>query len=365
ERYTLFDNFMGNGQSSDYAHSWTTQGMVNDYLQRNLWTPDDPATSKDVRIAFSIWPVSQFGEDLLTPTQMDFDWYKNLSDLPHGPRVNVSAVFGPRGELIDELQRKGVSYRVYGEQMTMQPDGRIAPGLAANADREYPGAHIDFKTLDTQRAAMFLRDVSAHGLAAYSYMTLPTDHDAGTAPGFYTPKSYVANNDLALGQIIEGLSKRPEWPSTIVIVTPDDPQGTGDHVDSHRLPVFAIGPYVREGFVDHTHYSIPSVMRTVEALYGLSPLNIYDAAATPLVAAFADAPDNAPYTALPQTIPMTKNPGKPKSLSLQIDGPESKFIPHQEWASIYGERSALAHERYLRYLSAVANAFPPPIWDPR
>jgi YVTN family beta-propeller protein len=365
ERYALFDEFFGNGESSDYGHSWTTQGIANDYLERSVHTPDDPANASVVRIAGNIWPVSTSGEDTLTPAQMDFDWFKDLADLPHGPRVNVSAVFGPRGQLIDELQRKGVSYRVYGEQMTMQSDGRIAPGLATHADREYPGAHINFQVLDTARASLFLADVAAHGLAAYSYMTLPTDHTAGTKPGFYTPASYVADNDVALGRIVEGLSKRPEWQNTIVIVIPDDPQGTGDHVDSHRMPVFAVGPYIRKSFVDHTHYSIPSVLRTVEVLYGLSPLNIYDAGATPLVGAFADTPDTSPYSALPATVPMTKNPGKPKTMSLELDGPESRMIPRQEWESIKGRQSADAHDHYLRYLSAVAAAFPPPIWDPR
>ena len=364
ERYTLFDNFFGNGEASIYGHSWTTQGMTNDYLERNAHTPDDPATTADRRVAYSIWPYAQAGEDTVTPAQMDFDWYRDLADLPHGPRVNVSAVFGPRGELIDELQRRGISYRVYGEQMTMQSNGRIAPGLAANADRAYPGAHIDFTVLDTHRAQLFLDDVNAHGLAAYSYLTLPTDHTAGAKPGFYTPASYVADNDLALGRIVEGLSKRPEWQSTIVIVLPDDPQGTGDHVDSHRMPVFAIGPYVRKNFIDHTHYSIPSIQSTVEMLFGASPLNVYDAAATPMTAALNDTADAAPYAALPESVAMRKNPGKPKSLSLDIDGPDSRFFPDQEWTSIKGRESALLHDSYVRAAAALATAWPSPLWDP-
>jgi YVTN family beta-propeller protein len=347
ERYALFDNFMGNGQNSIRGHSWTTQGMANDYHERNAHTPDDPASEKDARVAYSIWPYAVAGEDTLTPAQMNFDWFSNLSDL-NKPRVNVSAIFGPRGELVDELQRKGVSYRVYGEQLTMLADGKIASGLASHADRDYPGAHIDYNVLDTARAKLFLDDVSAHGLAAYSYLTLPTNHTAGTKAGYYTPASYVTSNDLALGQIVEGLSKRPEWRDTIVFVTEDDAQGTGDHVDSHRMPAFAIGPYISRGFIDHTRYSIPSILRTVEVLYGLDPLNMYDAEATPMVASFAAQPDTAPYTALPAPIPMTKNPGKPKAVSLVLDGPDSAQIPMQEWASVKGPGSVVAHEQYLR-----------------
>ena len=340
EYYALFDNFHGDGQASIYGHSWATQGIANDYQQRNAHTPDDPAKPSDHRVPYSIWPYADAGEDSVPVAMMDFDWFKGLAELPRGPRVNVSAVFGPRGELIDELQRKGVRYRVYGEQMTMLANGRIAPGLAAHADTEYPGAHIDFAVLDTQRANLFLKDVAAHGLAAYSYLTLPTDHTAGTKAGFYTPASYVANNDLALGQIIEGLSERPEWRDTVVFVTTDDAQGTGDHLDSHRMPAFAIGPYVRRSFVDHTHYDIPSVLRTVEVLYGLDPLNMYDAEATPMLGAFASEADVSPYAALPSNIPMEKNPGKTASLFYDLDGPDAAAIPAQEWGSIKGSASA-------------------------
>ena len=338
ERYVMFDRFMGNGQASIYGHSWTTQGFANDYLQRNAHTPDDPATTADKRVAYSIWPYAEAGEDTVSLATMDFDWFRDITALPGGPRVNVSAVFGPRGELVDELQRKGVSYRVYGEEETMRPDGRIAPGLRAHSDTEFPGAHIDFGVLDTQRAKLFLKDIAAHGLAAYSYMTLPTDHTAGTKAGFYTPASYVANNDVALGEIIAGLSRRLDWSSTVVFVTMDDPQGTGDHVDSHRMPAFAIGPYVRRSYVDHTRYDIPSILRTVELLYGLMPLNMYDAEATPMTAAFAQTPSVSVYTALPSNIPMTKNPGKAASLWMELDGPDSAQIPAQEWASVRGRQ---------------------------
>jgi phospholipase C len=265
--------------------------------------------------------------------------------------MNVSAIFGPRGELIDALARRNVSFRVYGEQMTMQPDGRIAAGLADHADRDYPGDHIDFGVLDTDRAQLFLSDVKAHGLAQYSYLTLPTDHTAGSKAGFYTPASYVASNDVALGTIVTGLSRRPDWRDTVVFVTCDDAQGTGDHVDSHRMPAFAIGPYVRRSFVDHTRYSQTSILRTVELLFGVEPLNVYDAAATPIVDAFAHQPVVSAYAALASNVPLEKNPGKADSLSYFIDGPGSRDVPDQEWRSLRGALSLVRHHRYLAALA--------------
>jgi len=151
ERYALFDDFMGNGDASIYGHAWTVQGTTNDYHERNARTRDETSARIAHRVPFSIWPYAERGEDTVTPAQMDADWYTDLAALPGGPRTNTSAIFGPRGELIDELARRNVSFRVYGEQITMLSDGRIAPGLAGHADRAYPGAHIDFGILDWER----------------------------------------------------------------------------------------------------------------------------------------------------------------------------------------------------------------------
>jgi hypothetical protein len=293
------------------------------------------------------------GESTASAADMDLDWFTDLAHLPKGPRMNVSGIFGPRGELVDALARKNISFRVFGEQLTMKPDGRIAPGLAAHADRHYPGDHIDFGVLDTDRARLFLDDVHAHGLAQYSYLTLPTDHTAGTKAGFYTPASYVASNDAALGMIVAGLSRRPEWRDTVIFVTCDDAQGTGDHVDSHRMPAFAVGPHVRRGFVSHTHYSQTSILRTVELLFGVDPLNVYDAAATPIVDAFARQPVASLYVGLVSDVPLEKNPGKADSLSYRIDGPDSTKVPDQEWRSLHGKMALEQHHRYLAALTSV------------
>lgn len=356
DRYTLFDNFMGNGEASVYGHSWTTQSFANDYNERNAHSRSD-STESIARVAYSIWPYSLAGDDSLTASVMDGDWYRDLADLPQGPRMNTSAIFGPRGELIDELERRGKSFRVYGEQMTMLPSGAIAPGLAAHAARDYPGTHIDFQTLDTDRAKLFANDLAKHGLAQYTYLTLPTDHTAGADPGLYTPASYVSNNDEALGEIVAALSKRPEWRSTVVIVSTDDPSGTGDHVSSQRMPAYAFGPYVRRGFVDHTRYSIPSVLRTVEVAFGLAPLSIFDANATPMYAAFTKTPNVVSYTAIPSNIALVKNPGKAASLSVPIDGSDAERIPREEWLSLRGADSLAAHDFYIdQFLRADALA---------
>jgi hypothetical protein len=355
EQYTTFDNLRSNGEASIYGHAWTSQGFANDYHERNAHMGDVAPPDVDARVGYSIWPYPIAGEDTITQAEMNFDWFQNLAQLPKGPRINVAPIFGPRGELIDELQAKHVPFRVYGEQMTMRADGTIVPGLPDHADRAYPGAHIDFTTLDVDRAKLFLDDVAKNGLSSYSYITLPTDHTAGFKPGFYQPQSYVANNDVALGEIIGGLSKRPEWKNTIVIVTCDDAQGTGDHLDSHRMPAFAVGPYVRRNFISHTLYSQTSILRTVEVLFGLEPLSIYDALSTPMLDMFAKQPDTAAYTSLATTIPMVKNPGVAMTTSLPLDGPDAAQIAADDWIAVKGRVSYENHERYLSQLAGGLN----------
>lgn len=323
------------------------------YHERNARERDESSLKIAHRVPFSIWPYAEAGEDEVTAATMDHDWYTNLADLPGGARTNVSGIFGPRGELIDELQRRKVSFRVYGEQMTIAANGEIAPGLAAHADREYPGAHIDFNVLDTDRAQMFERDLAKHGLASYTFMTLPTDHTAGSTPGPYTPESYIANNDRALGEIVSTLSKRPEWKSTVIFVSPDDAQGTGHHVDAKRMPVVAIGPYVKRAAVDDTLYSFPSVLRTVEVLFGAQPLNIEDATSAPILDAFASTPDMRTYAPLSESIAMVKNPGKAVSSTIDIDGPGSAAIPDQERAAVHGASSLARHHAYLARLGTL------------
>lgn len=355
ERFTVFDNFMTNGEASIFGHSWTTTAEADDYHERNARTGYDPKAP--ATIASSIWPWllarPADGGANLKASAFDFDYYKNLSELGIGPRVNPSGIFGARGELVDECLRKGVSFRVYGEQLTVLPNGNIAPGLAAHADPEYPGTHINFDVLDTQRAAMFIKDMKQHGLAQYSYMTLPTDHTVGVQPGYLYPQSYVADNDRALGEIVEAISRSPYWKNTVIFVTFDDAQGTGDHLDSHRMPAFAVGPMVRRGFVDHTRYSQVSVLKTAEVLLGLDPLTIYDEHATPMTNALAIQPDARPYTAITPSVPIKRPPGMPKQASFSVDTFPPGFIPRQEWIAVKGGASWEHHVAYLLTINAL------------
>jgi hypothetical protein len=344
QRYTVFDNFYANGEGSEYGHAWMTAGYADDYLERNARASGDRHNADAV--AASIWPRALRPAPKLTDADVDFDGYKDLTDLGVVPRVNPAAVWGPRGSIFDACLRAGVTFRVHGEQLRVTPDGHIAPGLAAHADRSYPGAHINFNVLDTDRAKLFLADVARYGLPQFTYLTLPLDHTAGLEPGFYAPASYIANNDDATGRIIEGLSHRPEWRSTLVIVTEDDPKGTGDHLDAKRMPTFVAGGIARRGYVSHVRYTQSSIFATVERIFGLEPLSIYDAEATPMFDAIARQPDATSFVAVRPNVPMQMNPGVAKAAALAVDDDDDD-IPRAEWVSLRGERSYAQHVAYL------------------
>lgn len=130
---------------------------------------------------------------------------------------------------------------------------------------------------------------------------LPNDHGSNPRPkaGYPFTESYMADNDLALGRVVEFLSKTPYWKEMAIVVVEDDPQGGVDHVDAHRSPLLVISPYTRKNYVGHVHYSFGSVFKTFWNILGIPCLNQYDAGATDMSDLFTDQPDFTPYRALP------------------------------------------------------------------
>jgi hypothetical protein len=159
---------------------------------------------------------------------------------------------------------------------------------------------------------------------ALMIVRLPGDHTAGTRPGLPTPRAMVADNDLALGRLVEAVSRSPVWPATAIFVIEDDAQNGPDHVDAHRTVCLVASPYARRGHVDHTAYSTVSMLRTIELILGLPPMSQFDAAATPMFDAFTDAPDSTPYRALTPRQRLTELNGTgahraAESLALALD----------------------------------------------
>jgi hypothetical protein len=161
-----------------------------------------------------------------------------------------------------------------------------------------------------------LRQVEAKGeLPRLILICLPDDHTSGTAKGAPTPAACVADNDLALGQIIQAFSHSRFWNETVIFAIEDDPQGGWDHVSGYRTTAYVASPYTRRHAVVNTQFNTTSILRTIELILGLPPMNLLDATATPLFDCFTDTPDFTPFLAVPNRVPLDQMNPDPKKIS--------------------------------------------------
>ncbi len=278
--FTLFDNFYVNADVSSEGWLWTSAAIVPHFNMRQ-------------------WPAAYAGRAR-----------------PQGAQGADPTLVPTAGYLWTQALKKKLTFRNYGyfviNRKDLRPGSEVLdstsdPALEPYSNRYYAGYDPGFP--DVERAKVFLNDLAEFEkkgeLPALITMVLPNDHTFGTAPGKLTPYSSMADNDLALGMVVEALSKSRFWPSLAIFVLEDDAQNGPDHVDSHRAPAYVISPYTRRGFADSSFYNTTSMLRTIELLLGLPPMTQYDAGAPPIIAAFQTRPDLRPYTALAANISLT------------------------------------------------------------
>ena len=166
----------------------------------------------------------------------------------------------------------------------------------------------DLGVPDVFRAARFIQDLNRFekegGFPELTIMWLPNDHTGGTSPGAPAPAAEVADNDLAFGQVVEAISHSRFWKDTCIFAIEDDPQSGWDHVSGYRTTAYVISPYTKRGQVVHTQYNTTSLLRTVELILGLPPMNQMDATATPMFDCFTNVPDLTPFDAVANNVPL-------------------------------------------------------------
>ena len=169
----------------------------------------------------------------------------------------------------------------------------------------------------------FQAQVATNSVPTFNYLSLPLDHTEGLAPGKRTPDADIANNDWALGQIVQAISHSSIWNSSLILVVEDDSQNGADHVDAHRIPALAISPYTQQGAVVHDRYDQLSFLRTLEIISGLPSVNLSEALAVPLYDAVTPNPGNsAPYDAITPSVNMTgTNPATAENIAAAKDQP--------------------------------------------
>jgi hypothetical protein len=221
------------------------------------------------------------------------------------------------GTIWHHLARHGIPFRNYGEGFELagadegeglKPTGArfvtnvpMPEPLFRNTSRDYPMFNTNIP--DQYRATQFIHEIETKYVKGgepfprFIYIHLPNDHMDKPRPadGYPFEASYVADNDYALGRIVEYLSKTPWWREMAILVTEDDAQGGRDHIDAHRTVLLAIGPYCKRNYVSHTNTSFPGLLKTVFRLLGLPPLNLFDAAASDLSDCFTQTPDYGGY----------------------------------------------------------------------
>ena len=290
--FVLLDNFYCSGVLSADGHQWTDEAIVTDYLEKSFG-------------GFSrSYPYD--GDDALAYASSGFIWDNVLK---HGLTFRdygefVNAIIEPEHSTFSEI------YKDFKEGT-----GKIKIEAKANLEQLTPYLCRRFTGFpntvsDEYRAAEFIKELKEFekndNLPNFIIMLLPNDHTSGTRPGMPTPEASVADNDLALGQIVQAISESKFWKETCILVTEDDPQAGLDHVDGHRTVGLVISPYTKRGEVVSAYYSQINMVRTIEDILGLPPMNQLDLSAEPMADCFTGNADLTPYKAVPNNIPADK-----------------------------------------------------------
>jgi YVTN family beta-propeller protein len=320
-QFVLLDNYYCNGALSPDGHHWATEGYVVDYLEKSFgaWVRSYASTGDDP-LAYSatgfIWDnVLEHGGTFRNYGEFRYDKFEPFA---HGG-----------------AERTGLLRPPPSTQGSFKPHLGL-PAIEPYTCPDFPGFTTEI--LDVERADIFIRELHAFEKSGkfpnLLIVYLPNNHTNGLKPDSRTPAAMVADNDLAVGKIVDALSHGRYWKDSCVFVTEDDPQDGFDHVDGHRSSCLVISPYTKRNAVVSDFYNQTSVLHTMELMLGLPPMNQLDSLAPTMSGCFNPKPDLAPFTVLANLIPLDqRNPAKTAlqgraldmanlSLALPLDEPD-------------------------------------------
>jgi len=290
ETFVQMDNFYCSGILSADGHQWTNEAFVTDYLEKSFggFTRSYPYD----------------GDDALAYASSGFIWdgvlKKGLTFRNYGEFVNaeITPARATFTEIYNDFKNGTNKITIRAKANLEQLEPYICPTFIG-----FPN-----KVPDVYRAAEFIKELKEFekndNFPNFIIMLLPNNHTSGTKPELPTPRAAVADNDLALGQIVEAISNSKFWKETCIFVTEDDPQAGLDHVDGHRTVGMVISPYTKRNEVVSTYYSQINMVRTMENILGIPPMNQFDLMAEPMFDCFTETPDFKPYKALNNNIPL-------------------------------------------------------------
>ncbi|MBU6401770.1 MAG: phosphoesterase, partial [Verrucomicrobia bacterium] len=299
--FVLLDNTYCSGILSADGHQWTDSAFATDYMEKSF--ADFPRSYPD--------GMEDADIDALAYASSGFIWDNALA---HGKTLRDYGEFtiGVTGWRRPGYRKAPPGFLDFYHDFTQ---GTRLTFIGCRPAIDSLGPHMNTDTIgwdldvpDVFRAAKFIAEwrqfERAGRLPQLLIFCLPNDHTSGTKPHSPTPAAQVADNDLAFGQIVEAVSHSPFWKETAIFAIEDDPQAGYDHVNSFRTTAYVISPFARRHTVIHNNYNHTSLVRTIELILGLPPMNQLDATATPMSACFTDQPDFTPFTALPNHVPL-------------------------------------------------------------
>ncbi|HYB53971.1 MAG TPA: alkaline phosphatase family protein, partial [Thermoanaerobaculia bacterium] len=333
KQFVLFDGFFVNAEVSHTGHSFSTAAYATDVTEK----------------VYPILYADRGGQYISEGGGPD-----------RNPYGNVSAPAA--GYIWDACRRSKVSVRSYGEftvPQTTPEEGKPAqppsvgsvPGLKGLVSPDYP--QYDLEIPDMRRVDAWLDEFHGYeksgDLPKLSIIRLGNDHTLGARPDKPTPRAMIAENDLAIGTLVEAIAKSRYWKESAIFVVEDDAQNGPDHVDAHRSVLLMASPYARRGLVDSSLYTTCGVLRTIELILGIPPMSQCDAAATPLYGAFHASADLAPFVHQGARVPLDeKNPPEAfgAQASMKMDFSQPDRAPERElneilWKSVKGVSSPL------------------------
>lgn len=334
-RFVTLDNFYANAEVSAQGWNWSVGANSNPYVEQT-------------------WVANYSGRN----HPYDYEGGNSATAMNRNPADSY---------IWDRLADAGISFRNYGfyetdNQMNTGLTG-ADPRLTANTDPNYYG--WDLRCPDSSgtftpkmtcnpRVDEWLREfgqyVKNNDLPKVEFVRLPNDHTEGTAAGYPAPRAYVADNDYALGRLVDAVSHSKYWKSTAIFVVEDDAQAGPDHVDAHRTIAQVISPYTQTGKVDSTFYSTVSMLRTMELLTGIGPMTQFDASAIPMFNSFTTHPDFTPYNVTkPSDSVLTQVNARNAPLAAQIakqqfnreDMASMHLLNEAVWKSVKGANSVM------------------------
>lgn len=326
--YTLYDNFYVDAEVSADGHNWSLGALANDYLEKT-------------------WPTS------------------------YGRRGGATEGMGRRtiannidGYIWDFCKKAGVSYRTYG--VFQDNEKANIPSLRGNECSYFSTFYLN-QIRDTTRFQQWKQDfdslLAINKVPQFNSIRLGNDHTQGLAVGKPTPYACVADNDLAVGLLVEHLSNSSIWKESAIFILEDDAQNGPDHVDAHRSTALVVSPYTKRKFVDQTMYSTSSMLRTMELILGLPPMTQYDAAATPMWRSFTSNTNFTSFKSVPSNIDLNeKNIAKTKIAELSskldfsdVDLINDKLFNEILWKGIKGEKSVVPATKRSGFVQIISS----------